>query len=90
MVAPLSVVFYQLFELGWPPGIALGGLQGMARGCERELDFCSLVDIGYAIKVLAPHRAAEVLLQPGLWLGFAHKWCMDVEQFLLGLLSILN
>lgn len=58
--------FYQLFELGWPPGIALGGLQGMEKGCERELDFCSLVDISYVIEVLAPHKAVEVLLQAGL------------------------
>lgn len=90
MVAPLSVFFYQLFELGWPPRIVLGGLQGMARGCERELDFCSLVYVSYVIEVLALCIAAEVLLQAGLWMSFAQKRCMEVEQFLLGLLSIHN
>lgn len=90
MLPPLTVVFNQLFELGWPPGIALSSLQGMARGCGRELDFCSLADTSYAIEVLAPQRAVEVLLQAGLWHGFASKRSMDVEQFLLWLLSILN
>lgn len=90
MVAPLSVVFYQPFEQGWPPRIELGGLRDMGRGCENELDFSSLADISYLTEILAPHRAVEVLLQAGLWSGFACKWCMVVEQFLLGLLSILS
>lgn len=70
---PLTVVFNQLFELGWPPRIVLSGLQGMAIGCGRELDFCSLADTSSAIEVLAPQRAAEVLFQAGLWHGFAPK-----------------
>lgn len=86
----MPLFFYQLFELGWPPRIVLGGLQGMARQRERELDFCSLADVSYEMEVLAPHRDSDVLLQMGVCLGFACKWCMDVEQFLLGLLSILN
>lgn len=68
----------------------LGGLQGMARQRERELDFCSLADVSYEMEALAPHRDSDVLLQMGVCLGFVCKWCVDVEQFLLGLLSILN
>lgn len=62
----------------------------MARQCEREMDFCSLGDRNYLMEVFTPHKTPELLLQMGVWLRFAYKWCMDVEQFLLGLLSILN